>query len=397
MKKLLSFIFVFIALLTLASCGETPEQKNEKQFKEYLQANDAMTVDEFDALFVQDESVVMPEDLFTNLTVENIRIDVAGAGMPSYYIWQNKNKVYFAPSVTTDTSGPVYIDLAELEAAYDQSRGESTLKPSEMIDAVLEGMNSDPTAQVTLNLETILGALSFKFEDFEMVEVGKYALKNSALCEKIASLSGGVITSAELEAQLASSGYTLNFYTYFNGSIINGFEFNLSMTQGGVSMSMGFKLMLLFNKDQFSGISLEANIPGTMDIKLSIKLENESLLIVADITTYEANEQGIPMPINISASITITKENISLSVLQDKNELLFANINLVLTESTGKYTFGLNGAIRYAMSAENTGSFTITSGSSVSIPTEVKALETSATNLMSQNNNNQGDTNVEVQ
>ena len=59
--------------------------------------------------------------------------------------------------------------------------------------------------------------------------------------------------------------------------------------------------------------------------------------------------------------------------------------------------FGLNGAIRYAMSAENTGSFTITSGSSVSIPTEVKALETSATNLMSQNNNNQGDTNVEVQ
>ena len=150
-------------------------------------------------------------------------------------------------------------------------------------------------------------------------------------------------------------------------------------------------LVLLFNAEQFSGITLEANIPGTFDINLSIKLEEESLKVSANVTSYENNEQGIPMPISITANIIFSKDNISISVKNGANELLFANVNLVLTESAGKYTFGLNGTIRSAMSAENTGSLTITSGSSVSIPSDIKALESTAVNIMSLGNNNQGD------
>ena len=395
MKKILSFIFVFIAVLTLAACApkETPEEVNEKQFKDYLQANDALTVEEFDAMFAESEFPELPADLFTNINVENLFIETYGDTNSDYYIWQNASKVYFAPTIidTTVDNGPYYVDLAELEAAYDEAMKESatsSLKPSEMIDAILAEMMASPEAQVTLNLETLLGAFTFKFEDFERVELGKYALKNSVLFDKIAKLSGGMITAADLEAQIASSGYSLNFYTYFDGSRINGFEFKLSMSQGGISMSMGIKLMLLFNNEQFNGISLEANIPGSGEIKLSIKVEDEKLKLDAMITGYDYTDEGMPMQITISANITISKDNITVSITQGNNELLYANLNLVLAQKEGKYTFGLNGNFRFAFDTEQTGMVTITSGSSVTIPSEVKALETTAENLLNKFNVN---------
>ena len=97
MKKFLSILLSLVAILALAACGatETPEEKNEKQFKEYLAANDALTVEEFDALVTESEALEVPTDLFTNIKVDNIHlygsyVTSEGSTDIEAYLWQNE-------------------------------------------------------------------------------------------------------------------------------------------------------------------------------------------------------------------------------------------------------------------------------------------------------------------
>lgn len=283
----------------------------------------------------------------------------------------------------------MYLDLATLEEAYDQAReemGDSTMKPSEMIDAYLEEMMATADVQITLDLETILGAATFKFEDFEQVESGKYALKNSALFEKIATISGGVITSADLEAQLTEAGYTINLYTYFDGTHINGFEASFKMTQGGMSMTMGLKIMLSFEGDVLNGYSVEANIPGAGEYEFSVSVKDEVISLNAEITAYEYSEDGMPTPVVMTINGTISQNNITLVVKQGNVEFLNCNINIVDTKLNDIHTFGINGTVKVVNDVvdgfNNTINMTITSGNSVTIPENVKALEATATNAL---------------
>lgn len=398
MRKILTILLVLISMLTLAACGETPEQKNEKQFKEFLAANDALTVEEFDALATQGD-VELPADLFTNADIAKLHIEaVMGEDDPnsSYesviseniYVWQNESKVYLANISSENATMAYYLDLAELELLYDQAKEEvpglENVKPSEMIDGYLEEIMASSEVEIDLDLETILSIASFKFEDFNHIEEGKYQLKNSALFNKIALLSNGEIKAADLEKQLSDAGYSLNLYTYFDGKHINGYEFSLSMTESGLTMSMGMKLMLSFDGDNLNGYSLKANIPGTGEIELSVNLNSDAISFDAKISSYNADdESGSIIPMVITFEGRVSNENITIKAKQNNVELLNCNINFNNEKLGDVNSLSLSGSL---VVKDTTGAsllnINITSGDSVTIPNEVKALESSASNLL---------------
>ncbi len=388
MKKILLILLALVAVMALAACGETPEEKDQKQFKEYLAANDALTVEEFDSLVTESEAASIPTDLFTNIKVENIHVAISNETDSTTnidaYIWQTENNIYLA------TEEAMYLNLTELELAYDEARTvmeNNTSKPSEMIDAYLKDMVSQGELQVNLDLETILGVASFKIDDFEQVEKGKYVLKNSALFEKIATISGGAISSADLEAQLSQVGYTINLYTYFDGSHINGYEVSIEMTQVGVSMTMSFKLMLSFAGDILTGYSVKANIPAAGELEFTVGVKDEVLSLDAKITSYEYNTEGMPQAVVISLNASISNENITLVIKQGEVEYLNCNLNFKYTKLNEVHAFGISGSLKVVASENQDGSkgivnIVITSGSNVNIPDAVKAMEATATNAL---------------
>ena len=120
MKKILSFILVFTAVFTLLGCN-LDQTSNEKAFKEYLQANKALTVEELDALVTDSEVADMPVDLFTNLKLENIFIDgnykvENQLEETDIYLWQNESKIYLASKPQNYEAEAVayYFDLSAL-------------------------------------------------------------------------------------------------------------------------------------------------------------------------------------------------------------------------------------------------------------------------------------------
>ena len=173
MKKILSFILVFTAVFTLLGCN-LDQTSNEKAFKEYLQANKALTVEELDALVTDSEVADMPVDLFTNLKLENIFIDgnykvENQLEETDIYLWQNESKIYLASKPQNYEAEAYYFDLSALEVLYDEARKESQsedMKPSEMIDLYLDEVIASTAMPLDIDLETILGVVSLNFDDF---------------------------------------------------------------------------------------------------------------------------------------------------------------------------------------------------------------------------------------
>lgn len=397
MKKILSILFTLVLFLSLAACAggsnktpeETPEEKSERAFSEYMAANDGMTVEEFDEAFAEASNVEMPADLFTTLKLENISVDATattqdGTQNVNLFAWQTENKIYLAAKEET-TIDAFYIDLDALEVLYDENKGnvETELKPSEAIDQAIAQALEEQGVTATINLETILGALTFKAEDFDLVEVGKFALKNEALFGKIATVSGGMITAADLQAQLAESGMSLNLYIYFDNNHVTGYELSLVMAQEGMTMTMSAKISLTYNEDVITGIGIDLAMPGTT-VDFDMNSTEDAVSFSLNLSSMADGNIMV-----ISATATISEDNIKVNIKQGTQVLFDCNLNLDYQKVNNVHTFGVNGTLSFNAPYESeTGTtympvnLVIKSGSNAVIPADVKAEEANAEDLM---------------
>lgn len=384
MKKNLSFILVFTAVFTLLGCN-LDQTSNEKAFKEYLQANKALTVEELDTLVTDSEVADMPVDLFTNLKLENIFIDgnykvENQLEETDIYLWQNESKIYLASKPQNYEAEAYYFDLSALEVLYDEARKESQneeLKPSEMIDLCLNEVIASTAMPLDIDLETILGVASFDFNDFTLNSKGEYVLKNEVLFEKIAILSGMPGQGSELENQLKESGFNFQFNLLFDGKHITKYELNITNENDSTALATCFILNFEYEDDKLIGYSVLIDIEENGKIELSVELLDEQL-------SFEVKISGTNMPLPSSINVMFSKNKISILV-KDKNlELLKFDLELISNKLGDITSFGLKGSIKVVDATDgiiySTLDANITSGDAVIIPDHIKELESTALN-----------------
>ena len=215
-----------------------------------------------------------------------------------------------------------------------------------------------------------------------MVELGKYAIKEDVIIEKLAKIMTEEVSVSELKELLKSSGYSLNAYLYFDGEHINGFESVIAISQSGITLKMGFKLMLNYVDGVINGITIEANVPMSFEIKAEFKNEDNAFKFDIDILTYQTSEDFAGGSINVKGSISNSK--IELLCTSNNVELVNFNLNIAVTDSK----ICLSGTVKIVNdivdNKYNYMTMNITSGSQVVIPNNVKALESTATNVLEQ-------------
>lgn len=384
MKKILSFILVFTAVFTLLGCN-LDQTSNEKAFKEYLQANKALTVEELDALVTDSEVADMPVDLFTNLKLENIFIDgnykvENQLEETDIYLWQNESKIYLASKPQNYEAEAVayYFDLSALEVLYDEARKESQsedMKPSEMIDLYLDEVIASTAMPLDIDLETILGVVSLNFDDFTSKDTGEYVLKNEVLFEKIAILSGMPDGGTELEKQFEEMGIDFSFTLYFDGKNLTGYVLNIFSEIE--NQSINFKINLLYEDVTLSGYSIVIDLAEEGKLELSVKFIDETLTLDAKITS---NNVTLPS----SLSISISKNKFFISMKENDIEELKCDLELINNKLGDITSFGIKGSIKVVDSTDgiiySALDINITSGDAVIIPDYIKELESIALN-----------------
>lgn len=384
MKKILSFILVFTAVFTLLGCN-LDQTSNEKAFKEYLQANKALTVEELDALVTDSEVADMPVDLFTNLKLENIFIDgnykvKNQLEETDIYLWQNESKIYLASKPQNYEAEAVayYFDLSALEVLYDEARKESQsedMKPSEMIDLYLDEVIASTAMPLDIDLETILGVVSLNFDDFTSKDTGEYVLKNEVLFEKIAILSGMPDGGTELEKQFEEMGIDFSFTLYFDGKNLTGYVLNIFSEIE--NQSINFKINLLYEDVTLIGYSIVIDLAEEGKLELSVKFIDETLTLDAKITS---NNVTLPS----SLSISISKNKFFISMKENDIEELKCDLELINNKLGDITSFGIKGSIKVVDSTDgiiySALDINITSGDAVIIPDYIKELESIALN-----------------
>lgn len=384
MKKILSFILVFTAVFTLLGCN-LDQTSNEKAFKEYLQANKALTVEELDALVTDSEVADMPVDLFTNLKLENIFIDgnykvENQLEETDIYLWQNESKIYLASKPQNYEAEAVayYFDLSALEVLYDEARKESQsedMKPSEMIDLYLDEVIASTAMPLDIDLETILGVVSLNFDDFTSKDTGEYVLKNEVLFEKIAILSGMPDGGTELEKQFEEMGIDFSFTLYFDGKNLTGYVLNIFSEIE--NQSINFKINLLYEDVTLIGYSIVIDLAEEGKLELSVKFIDETLTLDAKITS---NNVTLPS----SLSISISKNKFFISMKENDIEELKCDLELINNKLGDITSFGIKGSIKVVDSTDgiiySALDINITSGDAVIIPDYIKELESIALN-----------------
>lgn len=384
MKKILSFILVFTAVFTLLGCN-LDQTSNEKAFKEYLQANKALTVEELDALVTDSEVADMPVDLFTNLKLENIFIDgnykvENQLEETDIYLWQNESKIYLASKPQNYEAEAVayYFDLSALEVLYDEARKESQsedMKPSEMIDLYLDEVIASTAMPLDIDLETILGVVSLNFDDFTSKDTGEYVLKNEVLFEKIAILSGMPDGGTELEKQFEEMGIDFSFTLYFDGKNLTGYVLNIFSEIE--NQSINFKINLLYEDVTLIGYSIVIDLAEEGKLEVSVKFIDETLTLDAKITS---NNVTLPS----SLSISISKNKFFISMKENDIEELKCDLELINNKLGDITSFGIKGSIKVVDSTDgiiySALDINITSGDAVIIPDYIKELESIALN-----------------
>lgn len=411
MKKLLTLLLTMVAVFALVSCGgDDNEEEKRMTFEDYLAQNDAMTVEEFDEEFTPEEKVEIPADLPSNLSLYNTHIDIKQDNLDEesednsayMYLWQNSKKLH----IYGDAEGDIinyYLDLSEVEVMYDDAISSDEFKeaskyldkkPSELANELLDLLEEEiGLVGVDLSLEKVFTTLDFKYEDFTEINSEKYQLNNSALYAKASSLTNGLIPVEQFEAMVTQSQITYNIYVLFDGYHVTGIELDLASPlmeiEGTVTLKVGFG----YAEDKLNSLSIEANVPDVSNIICRISYSDETISVYAKTAvTYSYNDEKQTETQEITASYG--KNNIK--VITKQNDLELANIDLTIVDQRidDTHLFTINGKLKgsncsYAedgsLQINSTMTITITSGNSVVIPAEIKALESQSINALASN------------
>lgn len=383
MKRLFTLILVLISIATLTACGG--DRKNEKAFKKYLESHDGITKAELSELLKSSEQTTYPEDFFKNLKVNNIQIkDKNNVSLPKVYVWQNEDKVYFADyDYLSDTvDNPMYLDLAELEGAYDanneNSSGELDLveQLEQMIDQMIEASNL--SGYLDIDLEDILSLTNWKYDDFDHEGDGVYVVNNDAIYHKIEMITDGMITKDHIKLLLAQSGLNLKFTIHFDGDHIDSYKLLLDVKQQGMTITLSLELKLNYSNDNINGFEIKFEMPGA-SIRCAINALENGLKAELELSTISSNGMGYE---NIYMEFLVTDSKLKVIFKNNNTEVLNLDLNYSIQNNQLSVEGNLRLGVEQTIGNYEFKELTITSGLEINIPQKCKDAEKNAGNIL---------------
>lgn len=377
MKKFLSILTLLLVSLLLVGCGEEEKPSNESQFRAYLEANNVMSAAEIDKL-VTDELDALPADFFTNVKLPNMKIEMDTASdilydldnedydelvsLTTTYIWQENQKVYLGLADESNTNfESYYFDLTTLEDMYDMYKENFTqpeVRPSELIAEAIASIFV-VTPSVEIDIDEVLNNLKLSYSDFEVVEDGKFKLKNDSLYQKLLYLSGEDVTVEEIKESIESNSI-FAIYVYFSDNLVKGFDFTVTYPDENETEALQVKYN--YENNELIGLTIKLD---SEDMKYEGVITNKDGVLTVkfeQINYYSTQEYKITIDITLSNTKFILKLNDDGSVLYD------INLDYNYQKLGNYYDFSLNGYIQVGSEK-----ITITSGNNVVIPSGLKS------------------------
>ena len=380
MKKITFILLVLISILPLFACNN----KDDAAFKKCLDETKPINAATIDNLFAESTNTQLPDNLFSTLLIDNIKMDIKEDDVSGeIYVWQEQSRIYLTQrSQEESTMESNYLDLAELEAMYDEAKNNQAAlptKPSELYETIVkeygnaEGSESSIFAKRTL--DELLEIFNYKYEDFNKVEEGKYVVKDEVLYSKILKWSVEEMTVEQFIELLTQSKSEFKLYAYFDGTRITAYEVVIKNTEEEVTQEIKLKLSFLYNETDFIGLKIEANIKENIDtteISFEIKVFEESLIVNLEV--------NVPNIQKITVNLTLSNGSLALTIINNEIVLFDINLKCNITKDQHNTKISLSGSAVFGEV-----SMTITSGSNVVIPNDVKANKDKATNILASN------------
>lgn len=374
MRKIKIFITVLLMTFLMTSCDFEAllDGFGGNSFKKYIDNKEPLTSETLDEMFNQD---LITEDRFSNLQIENTKVSVDDAGDKQYlYCWQQNYKVYLG--VKEDSSAEsFYVDLAQLEDVYDESKEQLGLKPgmsvTEIYEHIIDEYANDLGLEGTLlterTLDELLDIFNYKYEDFTEVSEGKYEIKKEAIYLKLLKWFIDDLTIEDLKEMLFDNNIDFSVFVYFDGKNITDYEVIIENTEYEETISV--KISVLYNDEEFGGIGLKVDAEEvSIDAKIEFNEEELNVNFLVD-----ADEK-------IKFKLKVTTDKITSNLVVDSEEYYDADFSYSIKESGKVSQIILNGKIDMIDGI----TVTIESGSNVIIPSELIASEKNAGNLLDQ-------------
>ena len=380
MKKITYILMTLIIVVVLAGCLGNDEK--DAAFKKCLDETKPLNAETIDSMFTENAPIEMPNDVFSPVVIDNTKISIeSGETKNEVYVWQEDSKIYVnAPSydstTSTETTESLYLDLAQLEAMYDEYVAQASLsenvKPSELYEKMIQEHSTDLGLEGTIlesrSLDELLEIFNYKYSDFKKVEDGKYAVKNEVLYAKLLKWIAQDITVEQFIEMLTESNVEMNLYAYFDGTSINAYEVVIKNTSEGETVEIKAKLSFLYNEEELNGIKVELNLSGQL-VSLEIKVVESSLVaeLIVDVPSIQ----------KMVISLKVSSESLEFSI--ENNDVIICNVDLEygIVQEQNKTKIYLSGSINYEGDT-----VTITQGSDIVIPSERLATKDTATNLL---------------
>lgn len=362
MKKIKFLLILMLVSFVLAGCDFSVFENDE--LKKCLDNSKPLTAETIDEMFEESE---VPEDLFTNFELGNTKVTLDFDGEQNdIYLWQEDYNIYLGYE-EYESSQVVYLNLENLETLYDESISETKenkVKPSEILESLLEQYRSEMNLSDAVTLDNILELFNYEYDDFEEVEQGKYKVKKEVLYSKILKLAIEKITLEEFIEMLSENKADISLFVYCDGEHITDYEVVVKDDEEEAKVKLSF----LYNEDLFVGIGVNLNFSGYL-INLTIKFENEALAINFDLDT---ESQDVMFEF-----IASNKEL--------KSQLIYADEQLFKAELKYDFSYDDNQCEFTLSSAEITireyGKISVIGGSNVVIPSILKSNQANAVDI----------------
>lgn len=379
MRKISLLLTMLLLLFSLTSCeflsSLNPFEK-EMTFEEYLE-EEKLTVEKVNKSIKIDTNVV---DV-TKIDIPNTKVDILSNGENmTAYLWKTDQNLYFSMQ-----DEAYYVNLHYIQGYIsDNMQVSEDAEASDIIDSYLGLLFVQSSPEDKITLDKILSSLPMEYSDFEETdEPGKYRYKNDAIYRFISNLTNGRVSYSEIKEELEGLIENYGIYVYYDNNHINGYELNAwdDETRLDVSINLEFnrkdeidKFMLnvdfLYSEEGGEGSSFYKNEQSFIG---SLILSDGS--ISCDVQYFENKErQNYKETSNIFVSAMLNDEKISFS-LNDRESDLKVELNAVLKDD-----FIETAEFMYFNLGENV-KVNVTS-KKVSIPENVKALESKAQNLI---------------
>lgn len=349
-KKLFLFVvFMFMSVLTLASCGETPDASTDggetpvesTKPAESTKLTDEQVKTNFDTYaksvrlskasingvinsIVNSGSTVAPGEILDKISIPNAKasatkyLNNVAVDSQDLYAWQKGKVIYFAYASDTEKAA-AKVDLAKLEGLVGSVVSTTPTTDTDYVGMILSQMKLPQDFDV----DGLLSKITFTGDDFTYKD-GWFTLKNEKIVSLVTALSDG--KTNEVTAMLATvyskleiklgfdgvhfTGFSVEFdspenpnfdaITHIKTSLVIDYEYNFAV---GGEFKFDLKTTNKAGTVEISVISLDVKTDGLgVSVNARVKMEQEMMKIDATLTA-KVDQNGVTL--NASGNVAM--------------------------------------------------------------------------------------------